>query len=108
MQAGGKTLQRVGRRSVKLLATSSERGFLAASGSLDVGGISLPVQSTRKRVPVAGGGVSLTVELTPSQVRRVRRARRRGRPASIRMWAVGTDLAGNSTRARAIRIKLRG
>ena len=108
VHAGGKTLQRVGRRSVKLLATSSERGFLAASGSLSVGGISLPLQSTRKPVSVAGGGVSLIVKLTSSQVRRVRRARRRGRPASIRMWAVGTDLAGNSTRAPAILIRLRG
>jgi hypothetical protein len=108
VQAGGKTLQRAGRRSVKVLATSSERGFLAASGFLNVGGVSLPLQSDRKRVAVAGGGVSLTVKLTSSHLRRVRRARRRGRPASIRMWAVGTDLAGNSTRARAMRIRLRG
>jgi hypothetical protein len=107
VQAGGKTLQKVGRRSIRLLATSSERGFLAASGFLDVGGLSLPLQSDRKRVTVAGGGASLTVKLTSSYVRRARRALSRGRRVSVRMFAVATDLAGNSRQARAIRIRLR-
>ena len=96
-----------GPRPVRLLATSSERGVLAASGFVDVSGISLPVQSDRRPVPVAGGGVQLTVRLKGGSLRRCRRAVRRGRPCSIRMWAVGTDLAGNSTRARPIRIRLR-
>jgi RTX calcium-binding nonapeptide repeat (4 copies) len=107
VQAGGKIVQRLGRRSVKVLATSSERGFLAASGFLNVGGISLPLQSDRRRVPVAGGGATLTVKLTSRHVRRARRALRRGGRPSIRMFAVATDLAGNSQRARAVRIRLR-
>jgi Ca2+-binding RTX toxin-like protein len=107
VQAGGRTLQRLGRGRIRLLATSSERGFLAASGFLDVGGISLPLQSDRRRVPVAGGGVELNVRLRGSRMNRCRRALRRHRPCSIRMWAVGTDLAGNSTRARSIRIRLK-
>jgi hypothetical protein len=107
VEAGGKTLQRLGRRSVKLRATSSERGFLAASGRLDVGGITLPLQSDRRPVTVAGGGVRLTVRMNGRHVRLCGRALRRGRRCSIRMWAVGTDLAGNSTRARSMRIRLR-
>lgn len=107
VEAGGLTRQRLGRGRIRLLATSSERGFLAASGFLDAGGISLPLQSDRRRVTVAGGGVKLTVRLKGSRLARCRRVLRRGRRCSIRMWAVGTDLSGNSTRARPIRIWLR-
>ena len=76
-------------------------------GFVDVGGISIPIQSDRRPVTVAGGGVELTVRLKGGSLRRCRRAVQRGRPCSIRMWVVGTDLAGNSTRARPIRIRLR-
>ena len=107
VEAGGKTVQRLGRRSVKLLATSSERGMLGASGSLDVSGISLPLQSDRRRVTVAGGGARLTVRLNRRHRRLCNRALGRGRRCRIRMWAVGTDLAGNSTRAPSVRIRMR-
>ncbi|HEX6659580.1 MAG TPA: hypothetical protein VF065_15925 [Ilumatobacter sp.] len=107
IRVGGPTLQRVRRGRVHLLATSSERGLLAASGSLDVAGISLPVQADRKRVTVAGGGVRLTIRLTKRHIRICRRALGRGGRASLKMFAVATDLAGNSRRAKPIRIRLR-
>jgi len=107
VEAAAAARQRLGRRSVKLLATSSERGFLAASGFLDVGGISLPLQSDRRRLEVGGSGARLTVELNRRHLRLARRALARGRRATVRMWAVGTDLAGNSRRARPVRIRLR-
>jgi RTX calcium-binding nonapeptide repeat (4 copies) len=107
VESAGRTRQRLRRGRIRMLATSSERGFLAASGFLDVGGVSLPLQSNRRRVTVAGGGVQLTVRVRGSRLKRCRRALRRGRRCSIRMWAVGTDLSGNSTRARSIRIRLR-
>ena len=107
VRAGGPRLQRLRRGKVHLLATTSERGSLAASGSVDVAGISLPVQADRKRVDVAGGGARLVIRLTRRHLRLCRRALRRGRRASIRMFAVGTDLAGNSRRAKPIRIRLR-
>ena len=88
VRVGGPTLQRLRRGRVHLLATSSERGLLAASGSLDVAGISLPVQADRKRVTVAGGGVRLTIRLTRRHMRMCRRALARGRRASVRMFAV--------------------
>lgn len=107
VRAGGPTRQRLRRGRVHLLATSSERGSLAGSGFVDVGGISLPVQAQRKRVTVAGGGARLTVLLSRRHIRLCRRALARGRRASVRMFAVGTDLAGNSRRAAPIRIRLR-
>jgi Ca2+-binding RTX toxin-like protein len=107
VQAGGRTLQKVGRRSVRLLATSSERGSLAASGFLDVAGISLPLQSNRRSVAVGGGGAELTIRFSRRHLRLARRALSRGRRASVRMWAVGTDRSGNSAKARPIRIRLR-
>jgi RTX calcium-binding nonapeptide repeat (4 copies) len=107
VRAGGPTLQRLRRGRVHLLATTSEVGTLAASGSVDVAGISLPVQADRKRVSVAGGGARLVIRLTRKHMRLCRRALTRGRRASIRMFAVGTDLAGNSRRAKPMRIRLR-
>jgi Ca2+-binding RTX toxin-like protein len=107
IKVGGPALQRLRKRGVHLLATSSERGLLAASGSVDVAGISLPVQADRKRVAVAGGGAKLVVRLTSRQLKMCRKALARGRRASIRMFAVATDLAGNSRRAKPIRIRLK-
>jgi RTX calcium-binding nonapeptide repeat (4 copies) len=107
VRVGGPTLQRLRRGRVHLLATTSERGSLAASGSVDVAGISLPVQADRRRVAVAGGGAKLVIRLTRRHLRLCRRALTRGRRASIRIFAVGTDLAGNSKRAKPIRIRLR-
>jgi hypothetical protein len=107
VRAGGPTLQRLRRGRVHLLATTSEAGTLAASGSVDVAGISLPVQADRKRVAVAGGGAKLVIRLTGKHMRLCRRALSRGRRASIRMFAVATDLAGNSRRANPMRIRLR-
>ena len=107
LKVGGPAVQRLRKRGVHLLATTSERGLLAASGSVDVAGISLPVQADRKRVNVAGGGAKLVVRLTNQQLRMCRKALARGRPASIRMFAVATDLAGNSRRAKPLRIRLK-
>ncbi len=47
----------------KLLATSSERGTISASGFIDIAGLSLPLSTDRQRVGVGGGGVELTVKL---------------------------------------------
>ena len=64
VQAGGATVQRLGRGGrIRIAASSSERGTIAASGFLDVAGLSLPLISNRRRVAVAGGGVTLTVKL---------------------------------------------
>lgn len=107
VRAGGSTLQRVKRAArVRIAATSSERGYVAASGFLDVAGLSLPLQSDRRRVAVAGGGVELTVRLRGRALRECRRALRRGRRVMVRMRVVATDAAGNSAAVAAPRIRL--
>jgi Ca2+-binding RTX toxin-like protein len=108
VRAGASTLQRVGRsRRVRLFATSSERGFVAASGFLDVAGLALPLQSDRRRVRVAGGGVQLTVKLRGRALREIRRALRKRRRIVVRMRVVATDAAGNSAAVTAPRVRLR-
>jgi hypothetical protein len=108
VRAGGSTLQRVGRTGrVTIAATSSEPGFVAASGSLEVTGLALPLQSNRRRVSVAGAGVELTVRLRGRALRECRRGLRRGRRVVARMRVVGTDSAGNSAAVSAPRIRLR-
>ena len=106
--AGGSTRQRIGRRGrIRVLATSSEPGFAAASGFLDVAGLALPLKSNRGRIAVGGAGVTLTVKLSRRQMRQSRRALKRKRRVSVRLGVVATDLAGHSAAVRAPRIRLR-
>jgi len=108
VETGGSTIQRLGRSArITLAATSSERGTVAASGALEVGGTGLPLTGRRARVAVAGAGVELKIRLTRSQQRVVRRALRRGRRVTVRLEVVATDSAGNSAAVRAPRIRLR-
>ena len=109
VDAGAGTVQRVGGRwRVRIAATSSERGWIAASGFLDAAGLSLPLQSDRRRVAVGGGAADLTVRLKGRQRREARRAIRKGRRVTVRMGVVATDVAGNSARVQAPRIRLVG
>ena len=49
VDAGAATLQRVGKRGViRIAATSSERGTVAASGFIDIGGLSLPLANVSR------------------------------------------------------------
>ena len=108
VETGGSTIQRLGRSaSITLAATSSERGTIAASGALVVGGAALPLSSRRVRVAVAGAGAELRIRLSRSQQRLVQRALRRGRRVTVRLEVVATDAAGNSAAVRAPRIRLR-
>jgi hypothetical protein len=108
LQVGGSTSQSVGAGGViRVLATSSERGTMAMSGALHVAGLALPLKSKVERVATAGGGVTLSVRLGPDQLRRVRRALRRGGRVSADLDVVATDEAGNSVTAKARPIRLR-
>jgi RTX calcium-binding nonapeptide repeat (4 copies) len=108
LRVGGPTLQRLGRRGrIRIAASSSERGTIAASGFLDVAGLSLPLISNRRRVTVAGGGVTLTVKLKRRELRAARRALRARRRVVARLTAVATDRAGNSAKRRMPLIRLR-
>lgn len=108
LQVGGSTSQRVKRAGrVQVLATSSERGTIAASGFLDIAGLRLPLSSKAVPVASAGGGVTITVRLSKGQLRQVRRALRKRRRVSVRLGVVATDAAGNSAEAKAPVIRLR-
>ena len=108
LRVGARAVQRIARsRRIRLAATSSEAGVIAASGFLDVAGLSLPLQGSRERVTVPGGGVEVTVTLSLRQWRQSLRALRARRRVVIRLGVVATDGAGNSRRANAPTIRLR-
>ena len=107
VEAGGSTLQRIGPKgTVRLVATTSERGVVSASGQLVADGLALPVRSDRRRIDVAGGGAVLTVKVRGRALREARRVLRRGKRAFVRLGVVATDAAGNSAQTRAPRIAL--
>ncbi len=107
LQVGAPARQRIGRsRRVRVFASTSEAGFVAASGFLSLSGLSLPLTVARRPVAVAGGGVELFVSLGRARWQRALRALRRGRRVSVRLSVVATDRAGNSREARALRIRL--
>lgn len=109
VRAGASTLQALTRSGrVRIAATSSERGFLSASGFLRSKGLNLPISSDRRRVDVAGGGALLTVRLSGRSLREARRALSRKREVGVRVGVVATDAAGNSAQVRAPRIRLAG
>lgn len=108
VEVGAATVQRVGSAGVvRVAATASERGTLAASGFLDVAVLALPLLSRRERISVAGGGAELRLRLSAHQLREVRRVLRRGRRVRVRLRVVATDAAGNSGEAKAPVIALR-
>ena len=73
----------------------------AASGFVDVAGLSLPVSADRQRVGIGGGGVELTVRLGARQRREARAPGAAGAKVIVRLAVVGTDRAGNSAQVGA-------
>jgi hypothetical protein len=106
VRVGGSTVQRARNGRFRLVATSSERGTISASGFVNVAGLSLPISSDRQRVGVGGGGVRLTVKLSSRARREATRAWRRKRRVVVRMGVVGIDRAGNSAHVQAPKIRL--
>lgn len=93
-------------RRVRVFATASESGFVAASGALRIAGRALPLQLARRPIEVAGGGAALSVTLSRARWRQALRALRRRRSVSVRLTVVATDRAGNSRQARPVTIRL--
>ena len=108
LMAGGSTMQRISmrRRVVRVAASLSERGEIAASGVLDAGEINTPVKTKSYKVTVDGGGVTLKFRLSKRQVRLAQRDFRRGRRVFLRVNVVGSDLAGNSVVHPRLKIRL--
>ncbi|MDA0174018.1 hypothetical protein OJ998_33255 [Solirubrobacter taibaiensis] len=107
VRVGGATIQRAGKGyTAKLVATSSERGTIAASGFMEIGDLSLPISTSRQRVGVGGGGVELTFKLNARERREAAKAWKRKRKVILRLGVVGVDRAGNSTQVKAPKIQL--
>jgi hypothetical protein len=108
VDAGAPTVQRMGRaRTVRVYATTSKPGTLAASGRLEAAGLRLPItQVPRARVRVAGAGAELRYRLSGRNWRVARGALRRGKRVMVRLVVVGTDLAGRSARRKAPAVRL--
>jgi Ca2+-binding RTX toxin-like protein len=109
LKAGGSTTQKVSsrRRTVRIAATLSEKGEVSASGFLDAGGINTPIKTGSYKVDVAGGGVTIIVKLSASQLKKVMRDLNRRRRVYVRVNVVGADAAGNSVVHRTLKIRLR-
>lgn len=109
LRAGALATQRIGRRrrAIRLKATSSEAGLVQVTGYLDAGGINEALKAASTAVPVAGGGVELTIALTRAQLRRVRRDLRRHRRPRVHLTIAAVDGAGNTSAARRFSIRLR-
>jgi hypothetical protein len=93
-------------RTIRVFASSTESGFVAASGSLTVDGLALPLKVVRRQIAVAGGGAELAVKLTSSQWRQSLKALKRRRSVVVRLAVVATDRAGNSREAKPLTIRL--
>jgi len=98
--------QRIARsRRIRIFARSTEAGFVAASGTLNIAGLRLPLKVVRRRL-VADKRVALTMPLTMPHWRQALRALDRRRSVSARLSVVATDRAGNSRKSRALTIRL--
>lgn len=110
LQVGGSTYQRISgkRRSIRIAATSSEKGLIQVAGFLQVAGINDRLEPVRKRITVAGGGTQIVLKFSKRQLRMLRRDFRRGRTPRARLTISAVDAAGNTSRAKHMRIRLYG
>ena len=104
--SAARPIQRAGKGyRAKLVATSSERGTIAASGFMEIGDLSLPISTDRHRVGVGGGGVELTFKLTARENREAAKAWKRKRkviaPARRRRRRPRRELHPASRRRRS-------
>jgi Ca2+-binding RTX toxin-like protein len=107
LEVGAPARKHIGRtRTIRVFASSTESGFVAASGSLTVDGLALALKVVRRQIAVAGGGAELAVKLTSSQWRQALKALKRRRSAVVRLTVVATDRAGNSREAKPLTIRL--
>jgi hypothetical protein len=107
LRVGAEIVQRPeSSRRVRVFAASSEPGTISASGFLNVAGLNRPVQAESRRVEVGGAGGAIGYKVAPKRWDEVARALRRGRPVSVHLGVVATDLAGNSSRRNAPRVRL--
>ena len=106
VRADAPARQRIARtRRIRVFARSTETGSIAASGTLSIAGLRVPLKVVRRSVRTANQRLALTVTLTQLHWHQARRALRRGRSVTARLSVVATDRAGNSRQAGAVTIR---
>ncbi|HWH43535.1 MAG TPA: hypothetical protein VNT32_02275 [Thermoleophilaceae bacterium] len=105
LSASGLSVQRASRRPFTVVATVDEPGTVTASATVLVSGRRRPIRLRDKtyRVTVAGGGIEARFRLPRAASRALRG---RGRVVA-RVVLAATDEAGNRSKARTLRIRLR-
>lgn len=106
VRTDAKKRQKLSSGRVQVGARLSEVGAVAASGFLEAGGVRTVLQAKRRAIKAENVRKVLTARLSRSQRRAALRAKRRGRKVYALLQVVGTDEAGNSRRARTLRIRL--
>ena len=105
LEIGGSAVQYAGtrNRSVRFVATCSEKGLIQAGGFLDAGGVNAKLKSVSATVPVGGAGALMALKLTKRQAVKAAKSRR----SSVRVTVSCVDAAGNTSRARHFKIRLK-
>ena len=98
--------QRISRtRRIRVFARSTETGFAAASGTLNIAGVRVSLKGVRRPIRTANRRVTLTLTLAQRHWRQARRTLLRNGAVSARIGVVASDRAGNSRRA-AVTVRL--
>lgn len=106
LEIGGSDRQKAG-RSVRFVATCSEKGVINAAGYLDARGINDAIKPVERKVRVGGGGVKLTMKFLKRHLRSIRADLRKKRRVRVRVTVSCVDGAGNTSRARHFWILIR-
>lgn len=108
LQLGGLTLQRFKpqRAVIEVLLVSSEAGEVALTGYLDADGINSRLPAARKPIPVGGGGVKIAIPISKRLAKLIARDLRHRRRPIVHLGATAVDAAGNTSKARTLKIRL--
>ena len=106
LDVGGSSSQRFG-KSIRFVATCSEKGLVQAIGFVAAGGIKEALKLTERKVAVGGGGVVVKFPFSKRQRRNIAGDLRRRRTPRVRITISCVDAAGNTSRARRFWIGLR-
>ena len=101
-----RSTQRLSRGRPFVTATANETGSVSASAYLELSGVTTRIAATTRKV-TRDKALRLSFRLSAAQLKRVRRAVDRGRRARLVVRIDATDAAGNSSRVKTVRVRLR-
>lgn len=106
LQIGGASEQKL-RKSVRFVATCSEKGLVQAIGYVRAGGINQTFKLIERKVTVGGGGVTIQLKYNKRQRSLAAADLRKKRKPRVKIIVSCADEAGNTSRARRFWITLR-